>query len=1384
MSQTFDQLAGILLDLAAIAAALMGHPYLAAALMAAGAGSNYAAGEAGARKAAQAARDAYNASLKNQAIMVRGSVAPSMAVYGRTRVSGPILYVESTGANDSVLWVVVGLCKHQIDAVEQIYFDNTPISIDGSGYVTTAPWSTNTANSSAFLVDHATIAPGVYTYPLTKGPSGSGIVSLGKTAAANGYTGEIPLTYGTHYSWSGPNIVLTSAVVSAYPGYIVNVFYGYSNSNVLARVKIHLGTPSQAADPDLVGASAGLWTAAHQLKGCAYLVVRLQYDQNAFPTGIPNISATVRGKLVYDPRTSTTAWSNNAALCVRDYLTTGGGMGISTANIDDASVIASANVCDGNVQINSSGATASGLTLTIALATNGFNWTIARTAGSNISDGFAVGQLVQLSGAGLNAANIGRYLQITGVSALVLTVATLPGAAAMVAQSAITACTQTVSLYQQAYTIDGCCDTGSDRASVLDVMVRAMGGAAYYSQGKWRMRAGANVTATLTLNESNLADGTVQINPFLSRRDLINGCRGKFLDSSQAFNETDFPEWKSATYLAQDGGTYYPLDMSFPMTTDVIRAQRLAKIAVLSARNAYTIVAICNLSMYQASVADGVSVSIARYGISGVTFRIIDRQLNDKMQVVLTLKIDPAGLYSWTLGEQGTVPVSPSAKLPTPQNIAAPSILGVTTGESVSITNPDGTVNNRILLSLNACTIPQVLSGGYVEVQYLNITGNGWTSLGNSDPNQTLFYIGGCTVGLQYQIRVRYQGGSGASSDWTYATTTLAAGKVSLPAAPTSLSVTQGANNTRTFTWSMPILPADVVSFELRYQAGTSFTWGSATQLGIIPVGVIGSLLTWIFQTTQPEASGTYSFGVLASRSDGTQSTVNSLLNVALNPAGAAQAALITGTINDAQIAGLAASKVTGTLTDAQLSAISAAKVTGTLTDSQIAALAAAKLTGTLTTTQIGPNTIQAANIGAGQIYAGALAAGSVLASNLTVGGGGNLVTNGEMNIDDPTAFWQSGYLIDGTWGFGAQGDPWKPISVGGVYTTSPSNYSGITDNTLLADIYNAVRIPCSPGDTYEVSCWMSAHRCRAQVKVWYYTAAGVEVAETGGNVIVDNEIGWPTNTRSGCFFTIPAGAQYMNVGARCYSYAANGNNPYMFISQVYLGPAYPNQSVLSAFSPSGVTRISGGQLQASSVTAAQIAANTITAAQIAAGTITATQLAAGSVQAGRLAAGAVQAGNIAAGAIVVGDGVIQNAYIDTLKIQGNAVTVPVSAIYNSTLNIPKSTVTAILSAPSITGDGVTPYQIVVSVPVWTWSIATGENWTIDILDNGAGIWTFNLWALPPGSIYGWQPPLSVAINVTPSAAAHVYSIQGTHLTTTGNIVIRTASITVTGFKR
>ena len=124
----------------------------------------------------------------------------------------------------------------------------------------------------------------------------------------------------------------------------------------LVRINTHTGATDQIADTDLVAESEAGWTSQHRLRGVAYLYARLDFDRDAFPNGIPAITALVSGKKVFDPRNSNTAFSANAALCIRDYLTdTKYGVGATSSEINDTSFTTAANLCDENVTLAAGG---------------------------------------------------------------------------------------------------------------------------------------------------------------------------------------------------------------------------------------------------------------------------------------------------------------------------------------------------------------------------------------------------------------------------------------------------------------------------------------------------------------------------------------------------------------------------------------------------------------------------------------------------------------------------------------------------------------------------------------------------------------------------------------------------------------------------------------------------------------------------------------------------------------------------------------------------------------------------------------------------------------------------------------------------------------------
>ena len=147
-------------------------------------------------------------------------------------------------------------------------------------------------------------------------------------------------------------IVMSEGEINSFENvYLNDIISTDSRFSGVLNVYTHTGADNQTADSNLV-ADLPNWTSAHRLRGTSYVYVKLKFDVDAYPQGLPTITADLKGTKVYDPRTSTTVWSDNPALCIRDYLTnTRYGRGIDTSLIDDASFTVAANYCDTTVNI-------------------------------------------------------------------------------------------------------------------------------------------------------------------------------------------------------------------------------------------------------------------------------------------------------------------------------------------------------------------------------------------------------------------------------------------------------------------------------------------------------------------------------------------------------------------------------------------------------------------------------------------------------------------------------------------------------------------------------------------------------------------------------------------------------------------------------------------------------------------------------------------------------------------------------------------------------------------------------------------------------------------------------------------------------------------------
>jgi hypothetical protein len=85
------------------------------------------------------------------------------------------------------------------------------------------------------------------------------------------------------------------------------------------------------------------------------MYVEMIYDSEKLPQ-LPNINLKIKGKKVYDPRTTSVAWSDNPALCIRDYLSdTEYGLKCTSDELNDTANAggfqSAANTCEQSVTL-------------------------------------------------------------------------------------------------------------------------------------------------------------------------------------------------------------------------------------------------------------------------------------------------------------------------------------------------------------------------------------------------------------------------------------------------------------------------------------------------------------------------------------------------------------------------------------------------------------------------------------------------------------------------------------------------------------------------------------------------------------------------------------------------------------------------------------------------------------------------------------------------------------------------------------------------------------------------------------------------------------------------------------------------------------------------
>lgn len=535
-----------------------------------------------------------------------------------------------------------------------------------------------------------------------------------------------------------------------------------------ARITKKLGTAVQGAESNMLAAFPD-WTSDHRLQGIAYVYVRLKYNRDVFAGGIPVVTAWVRGKKVYDPRTAASAWSHNPALFVRDYLTDDLlGVGVLAADIDDTFVTSSANNCEEFV-------TTTSVTHTVtAVATGTEIFTLdGDTCKFQTGDRVTVSSTTSLPG-GITDDTTDYFVilyQRRGTVRIKLA-ETYDDAIAGTAVDITSAGSGTITIIKNAeprYSAGGIADSDGAPHEIITSMLSSMAGKAVYCGGTWRIMSGQYATPTISFNEDDLA-GSLIVQTKTSRRERFNRVQGTYISPLNNGQPSDYPSVKNDTYKTEDGGKYidYPLDLNFTQRPHT--AQRLAKVALEIMRQEIVVSGRFMLTAFKCQVGDNILFSNDTYGWTDKPFEVVEWALQIEERegvaipyVEMKLKETAATIYDWSNGEETAVDPAPNTDLPNVTDVSAPTGLSF---DSFPVVTLGGDTIFRIILSWDSHPDTFVLEGGEFEIQYKLASESDYKPSFFVDGEQTTSEIVQGSINVEYDLRIRAVNNVGVRSGW------------------------------------------------------------------------------------------------------------------------------------------------------------------------------------------------------------------------------------------------------------------------------------------------------------------------------------------------------------------------------------------------------------------------------------------------------------------------------------------------------------------------------------------------------------------------------------------------------------------------------------------
>ena len=613
---------------------------------------------------------------------------------------------------------------------------------------------------------------------------------------------------------------------------------------------------SQTTADSLVTSNTSLGT-NDKFIGVSYIFIQMVFDSEAFGGGIPPLAFVIKGKKVYDPRTSSTAWSDNPALCVRDYITnTTYGLKATSSEVLDTTALggfsAAANTCD----------TAAGAITTATV--NG--------AVSNLTS-------VQLDSASTNTLiDVGHTVTGTGISGSP-TVVYRSGNIIVLSSAQTIADGVTLTFNEALYKANGFTNMAADGTGVIEGLLSSCAGKLSYINGKFVMFAGASVTPDMTITDDNLL-APISISTKNTSGETFNTVKSVYVDANNNYVATDSPVYTDSTLLSADtpsgeSSTNYrkTLEIQLPFTDTTTMAQRLQRTALLNSRQEVNLSALCNIAFMQLQPFDWVYLTNERLGYTNKTFEVLGTNLEvietDDVPILATrlnLKEIDASVYAFASSSY-TNPIDEGSSVSTGSfSVTAP------TGLSLTVDLQLDSATSKVNIDASWTNNPDDLIQG-TEILYGTASG---TYIGSVlvGKGKTKAVIPNLISNSTYYVVARHFSSNNVFSDNT-AEQSVGTGLPAAPAAPTNLSATTGKALVIGLEWNAPS-NSDLRAVKV-YRHTSSFTPTDDTYLVSTITSEPSETQKITFGLEDGLTAGTtYHFAVRAINFSGTHSTFTS----------------------------------------------------------------------------------------------------------------------------------------------------------------------------------------------------------------------------------------------------------------------------------------------------------------------------------------------------------------------------------------------------------------------------------------------------------------------------------------------------------------------------